>query len=135
MTSPQVGKARLLRLANILDVADAAHRASHEPTYNQRCLRHECGTPACAIGHWAAHERSRWVFKRGDGVRLKASNNMISVPNLMQDAATDFAITQLQAIELFENEGCGNARTAHQAALYIRKFVKENLSESARNLR
>lgn len=147
MTTRAVGIRRLLKLAGILDTADAEHRKKKEPVYNQMSMDHLCGTPACALGHWAFNNPRRWRYER---IALPAVSWMDSkVPEFyvevclkarqsgsawrlsFSEAANDFGITDMQADELFSGEGCGNARTAKQAARYIRKFVKRLQKEAA----
>ena len=116
-----VGERRLLKLAGILDLADAQHRARKEPTYDQQQIHHDCGTPACAIGHWIRHSRGRITV---------SEEGVISYPEVFGAegitfvGALEFRITGPQAFELFGNNGCDEARTAKQAAKYIRRFVK-----------
>jgi len=105
MSSIARGSANLLLLAEILEVADAIHRAAGEPTYNQSIHEHDCGTPACALAHWYAYKGTTWL-----------------------DAAVgedleEFAVTPSESLELFGARGCGDARTAQQAATYLRSFV------------
>jgi hypothetical protein len=105
-TSIKIGNRRLLKLASILDTADAEHRRRGEPTYDQRAFDHQCGTPACAYGHWISqsHVNRRLVLNE-------------------REAESEFAISPHEADELFSHRGCNYARTAKQAAKYIRKFV------------
>jgi hypothetical protein len=107
-TSIKIGNRRLLKLASILDTADAEHRKRGEPTYEQGCFRHECGTPACALGHWIAHDDG-WLDQGSSADFLKAKDVFVL-------GAGDSQV-------LFGTDGCGGARTAKQAAKYIRAFV------------
>lgn len=51
----------LEELACILDKADALHAEKGEPAYKQAAYAHASGTPACALGHWAAaHPERGW---------------------------------------------------------------------------
>lgn len=116
------GKERLLKLAEILDVADAQHRKKKEPTYVQNATIHDCGTPACALGHWAAANKRRFKYDRRSGiVALLDDPENIAVSVI---GAREFDLSMGQAVELFSGWGCGEARTAKQAARYIRTFVK-----------
>jgi hypothetical protein len=94
---------RLEHLAHILDTADAEHRKNGEPTYSQWCQFHLCGTPSCALGHYRARtERAR---------------------SLAFYEEKEFGLSQAETEELFDCDGCGGAKTAKQAAKYIRKFI------------
>ena len=99
------GQANLLRLADILEDADERHRAAGRPTYRQAAHVHDCGTPACALSHWYAHLGRSWLD--GD----------------LEEIEADFALDAAEAAELFSGSGCGNAKTAKQAAAYLREFV------------
>lgn len=116
-----VGERRLLKLASALDVADEIHRARKEPTYDQKQIKHDCGTPACAIGHWIRHTRGRIYLTDGGELFHKESECFIS--GVQHTGSIEFRITYSQADELFGIDGCGEAKTAKQAARYIRKFV------------
>lgn len=118
----KLGWKRLLKLADILDVADAEHRAKGEPTYFQAPVVHPCGAPACAIGHYAAAAASKqrgWglsqfgVLRYGEPIGIFGS-----------EVRAEFDINLTDALNLFDANGCGGARTAKQAAKYIRKLVK-----------
>lgn len=120
MTSIKLGLRRLERLAKILDMADALHKTRKEPTYNQRATVHGCGTPACAIGHYAAHTPRRWVFDRDERqVRWRETDS----DDFLEAAVLEFGISFGDAVELFGCAGCGDAQTAKQAARYIRSFI------------
>jgi hypothetical protein len=134
MTSIAVGNRRLLRLAKILDTADALHRKRKEPTYCQLDIEHWepvdkrdpygplCGTPACALGHYGANA-DRGAKARGWGWS-KTKGLITASFEPFDDARAEFAVTEAEADELFEVDGCGKAQTAKQAAKYIRAFVK-----------
>jgi hypothetical protein len=116
-----VGERRLLKLADILDSADEIHRAKKEPTYDQMSIEHNCGTPACAIGHWIRHSRGRIHFSE-HGVLTHA--DVFGAEGVGHAGAAEFRISFEQSVELFGGSGCARAATAKQAAAYIRRFVK-----------
>lgn len=103
-TARELGNRRLLELATYLDTADANHIAAGEPTYMQREWKHPCGTPACAEGHAFA------LFK--DAPELK-----------QHDMDLFLCVGSWEWLELFGIEGCDNAKSAAEAAAYIRAFV------------
>jgi hypothetical protein len=117
-----VGERRLLTLAADLAVVDANYRAKKRPTYSQRTIKHDCGTPACAIGHWIRRARGRIVLSK-DGV-LTHKETLFTCEGVSAVGSIEFRITRDQAYELFGGIGCGGATTAKQAASYIRQFVK-----------
>lgn len=128
------------RLLDLADVLDAAHAINTR--YHQRAWFHsggtneqapnECGTPACALGHWAAANPERWVAAYNPGLATKWSpvlrHNFVSrqLPDVYLEAMEEFGITDHQAEELFNGSGCGSATTAKEAADYIRAFVERN---------
>lgn len=121
-----IGKKRLLKLAEILDTADAEHRKKGEPTYNQDQLIHPCGTPACALGHWAEYSRRLKIVPANCGSRyvVEFKDSATFRPTIDQIAYDEFGLSATHADELFGFVGCGGAKTAKQAARYIRSFVK-----------
>lgn len=123
MTSIAAGNRRLLRLAKILDTADAEHKRRKEPRYDQSRFEHECNTPACAIGHWAFHNRKRWGRHYGDPV-------LNGFFNAFDSAMQEFSLKDGEDLELFDVDGCGGAKTAKEAAAYIRAFVKRRQKEA-----
>ncbi len=122
------GANRLLKLALILDTADALHKKKCEPRYDQNLYRHPCGTPACALGHWAAANPKRFTVTPF-GIPLTATSYGI------ETAVLEFGIDFDEVEELFDVYGCGGAKTAKQAARYIRAFVKRKLKEIAKESR
>lgn len=125
-TFNDVGADRLLALADILDEADAKHAAKGGPRFTMRTWFHHCGTPACAMGHWAASEDAAtrgwgWNASKGD-------IQCPSVGNLGNEIQKEFGINHLEVDKLFSGAGCGGARTGKEAAIYIRNFVHEKLS-------
>ena len=125
-TKLKAGWKRLLKLADILDVADAEHKKKGEPTYDQSQITHRCGSPACAIGHWISHNRRRgWRVKEGL-VYLRGEYVYWDYPQLLAEFDIDYG----DGRQLFDSGGCGGAHTGKQAALYIRKFVARKLKSA-----
>lgn len=116
-----VGERRLLKLADILDTADADHKVKKKPTYDQMQITHDCGTPACAIGHWIRSTRGRIILTSDDVLKHA---EVFGSEGTSAVGAAEFRITPGQAHELFGGDGCGSAKTAKEAARYIRRFVK-----------
>lgn len=115
----RTGNRRLLKLARILDKADALHKERGEPAFDLGVETHPCGTPACAWGHYAFSSKALALRFTGpcsfDG---KVSCNY-------NDAQPEFALADREELnELFGFTGCGDAKTAKAAAKYIRSFVK-----------
>lgn len=89
-----------------------------------------CGTPACALGHYGARGDLQRLMKVG--VRQGAINLLYHANYNNRTVSYDddtvqehFGITEEQATDLFDGDGCGGARTPIEAAKYIEKFVKQ----------
>lgn len=121
----KLGWKRLLKLAAILDTADAQHKAKGERTYRQSIFTHACGTPACALGHYVANtRRGDWSMSR-TAVLFGGEPLHDFVP-----VSAEFGISEDEAMRIFSTFGCDNAKTAKQAARYLRKFVKRKQAEA-----
>jgi hypothetical protein len=106
---PEAGK-QLAFLATILDTADERHARAGERPYDQMDFAHPCGTPSCALGHLRfAYSRSAVLtpvtFEASWAQHLKAKNFI------------DWDM-------IFGAYGCNGAKTAQQAADYIRFYVE-----------
>lgn len=122
------GNRELLRLAGILDKAhveyatDASHLGgSTSKGYDQSEWYHECGTPACAYGHYVAHSPEKFDAWLGGYVYRATGHGAINEIELV--SRREFALTLGEKRDLFSTEGCGYAQTAAEAAAFIRRFV------------
>lgn len=122
LTPRQLGNIRLMQLAQILDASSFRYtqRMYRDPEGEQGC-----GTPACALGHWAYHNRDRWVWEGFDGPWLPECMGTFSPA--CTSAMQEFDLTACQFLELFGVHGCNRAQTARDAAEYIRAFVTRRL--------
>lgn len=116
--------ARLNKCAQIL--REAAKRYGRKNDwlngYCQAIYTHDCGTPACAFGHYAAAHPKRFAISKRDGFPVLMVAGVYPFYGL--DAAKEeFELSQSEVIELFGGNGCGGAKTALQAAQYIEKFI------------
>lgn len=110
---------RLLELADLLETA----AQSYEPgDYAQEEYFHDCGAPACALGHWAAAHPERW-YEKYSGLPRLIGAALTGTPG--EDAAVEFGLELGDVNILFGVFGCGQATTADAAARYIRMFVKK----------
>lgn len=113
------------RLLELADVLDAAHERG--TNYDQKMFFHDlysghpCGTPACALGHWAYANQDRWENCYNTPT-LKHRRNV----SIFDAVHEEFGLNSTQASELFGGYGCGFAKDAKQAAAYIRDFVFRN---------
>lgn len=122
------GEKNLMLLSAHLWDADARHLAANEPTYDQLEEVHACGTPACAIGHARALFKSslndRYVRIWRNASLIVAGEQLFELDYLADRRYAEWD-------ELFSTLGCGYARSAREAAVYIRGFVRRKLA--ARN--
>lgn len=107
------GDVELLRLADFLLAQDALHVAEGKPRYDQRNVEHPCQTPACALGHGYA----LYILDTGDTTYLGFDEYRRY--GIKED--DDWA-------ELFGSYGCGHAKSAQDAATYIRGFVARRVA-------
>jgi hypothetical protein len=114
-----MNKENLLKLAEILDEADDLHREADEPGYCQERYMHLCGTPACALGHWAAAYPNRWVWVYGRLYYFDSERYW----HPRDGSKLEFGLDTVGFDELFEADGCDDAETAAEAAEYIRGYV------------
>lgn len=105
---------KLLALADLLEA-----RQGLSPDYDQTVFTHSCGTPACALGHWACAHPDTWGWK--DGIPFLRSSPECSV---FRAATLEFEVSFAEALLLFGSTPCVLRDTAEQAATFIRKFVE-----------
>jgi hypothetical protein len=104
----EAGNANLLKLAAILDAADALHAERGEPAYDQTQFSHPCGTPACALGHWGHANPATWKFQSMGWWR-----HVDALPiHHFDGAELDFELSAAEASELFGMWGCESTGSA-----------------------
>lgn len=149
---------RLLNVAKALREAHAAKKkftmekwvfgdsCSIESVYDEKEGRYVyrnteanfCGTPACALGHYAARtdlqRLLKIVVKKGsDGLSTAQLGFFGQKADVERNCPTyddnkffeHFGLDHDGMEELFGGDGCGEAKTALQAAKYIERFVKQ----------
>lgn len=91
-----------------------------------------CGTPACALGHYAARtdmqrllmirtRESKWDNRMSSNMVFRGSGDLAAYEDA--EVLNHFGIDYDHADEIFGPEGCGNAKTPLAAAKYIERFV------------
>lgn len=78
----------------------------------------ECGSPACALGHYAFRQDLQSAFTRD------TFGPQSGVGCASECVLEHFHITEQQACQLFDSCGCDSAKTPNEAADYIEKFVE-----------
>jgi hypothetical protein len=124
--NPDMGNKRLIQLAEILEAADENHASRGEPLYEQQIYTHPCGTPACALGHWAAANPQSWAFSSGAPYGLTTGSRW-------NQCAIDFHLGLDEIDELFGMFGCGLPSTSKEAASYIRGFVSRRMARGVQS--
>lgn len=118
----------------LLNVAKALRESPNPDAFTMETI-HSCGTPCCALGHYAARtdlqqafyiDPTKWGFRlvgrteEYDWLRYDGS-----------EVCEHFDITDDDARHLFADEteetraGCGGASTANEAAEFIERFVAD----------
>lgn len=95
-----------------------------------------CGTPACALGHYAARTDLQRLMRILNGKAVyRESIYGSSICYADECVLKHFGIYWSEAGCLFGSEGCGNAKTTKQAARYIERFVARKEKEDVRGKR
>jgi hypothetical protein len=112
----------------LLNVAKALRESKNPDTFTMRCTQHTCGTPGCALGHYVARTDLQRTFKPMKRVtdpfgiaHFRYGRRTIGFSN--EAVLKHFGITEAQHYKLFDTYGCGQAKTATEAAAYIERFV------------
>ena len=131
--------ARALRespIPNAFTMRTYLHGDSYDEFYHDLDAKNwPCGTPACALGHYGARTDLQKTFKvkkvpsfsmdGSDALNVCSRANSYTISYNQSAVLNHFGIDSDQAENLFGPNGCGNAKTAIQAAKFIEKFVKE----------
>lgn len=113
----------------LLNVARALREGKPENFDMYGYVRGDCGTPACALGHYASRTDLQSFLKIAnvDGFDLVYAETGSLCGGYESERVCDhFDITALEAEEIFHSHGCGGAQTNVEAAEYIERFVKEH---------
>jgi hypothetical protein len=107
----------------LLNVIKAIEESPNPKMFSMRSYS-DCGTPACAMGHYAARRDLQKTFRLDEDGNVVTNNgsNLWACEN-------HFGITPDEDEELFGLTGCGDAKTPKQAIRYIRKFIARKKAE------
>lgn len=112
----------------LLNVAKALRESPAPDQFTMGQYAHRCGTPACALGHYAARHdlQGQFVLHQGhDGIFCVGADDD-DVPYHDRRVLHHFGIDGEDAERLFGPTGCGSAKTPIKAAEYIERFVEQN---------
>lgn len=118
----------------LLNVAKALRESPKPDKFSMRDYANPiCGTPMCALGHYAARTDLQTFLIIDNGRREHAFSTPMFYADNGNKAWYDhsrvhqhFEIDEQDAEELFSADGCGNAKTPIEAAEYIERFVDRN---------
>lgn len=83
-----------------------------------------CGTPACAMGHYAFRKDVQRTFSLNTGGWVVAYDGH-HIPDEASHFAEHFGISLDEVERLFGFEGCNNAKTPKQAADFLAAWLKK----------
>ncbi len=131
-TDDQTYRERLLNVAKALreaPIPEAFHMRWF--THSDRQQQFPCGTPMCALGHYAARTDLQSEFLIDSWGTMQAIDEK-GEPHCdrMKAAQIHFGLTDKELEEIFEIHGCGDAQTPMQAAQYIEGFVARKYPEA-----
>lgn len=118
----------------LLNVARALRESPAPEDFDMDFYRKFCGTPACALGHYAARRdlQSTFFFPENSRYIWKLVRPQFEIFYDSPCVQTHFGLDEDESPEIFGGNGCGNAKTAIQAAKYIEKFVKNRKAKRER---
>ncbi len=115
----------------LLNVARALRESEIPKDFRMVAFRNECGTPACALGHYVARQDLQraftWGRPGGDYPRDRFPHSKKSGHEVFYtypEIQEHFGLNEKQLEELFGEDGCGDARGPRSAAQYIERFVQ-----------
>ena len=125
----------------LLLVAKALRESPKPERFTMDMWAHECGTPACALGHYAARRDLQSAFYLDEAGSLHScrGHDLVYVDTHGVEIADHFGITPEDVCVLFEAKqwdieedtwattggGCGGAKTAIEAAEFIERWVAQ----------
>ncbi len=112
----------------LLKVAQALRESPDPGKFTMVQFGHGCGTPACALGHYAARRDLQKTFKLNPDAYSKNESMLVNNTGFRvgyddTEIENHFGIDSEESDELFNGSGCDDAQTPKQAAKYIETFV------------
>lgn len=109
----------------LLNVAKALRESKNPDMFTMRRFSHPCGTPACALGHYAARGdlQEDFLFDQHSVLVRSDTGDTVWLDEEEGFVMNHFDITEDEVEWLFGEEGCNSAATANEAAEFIEKFV------------
>ena len=118
-----MNKERLMRVVQALRESKTPEHAFSMDRYITRA----CGSPSCALGHYASRKDLQQGFDLDNTGNLLVNGKFVhSYSPLISD---HFGIGQGDTERLFSAAGCDYAKTATEAADFIENFVRRKSRE------
>ena len=87
-----------------------------------------CGSPACAMGHYAFREDLQDVYILNESGDIREVDIFSDFPEgPFESFAKHFDLSQEESMTLFGSNGCNKAETIKEAIAYIEDFITEKL--------
>lgn len=120
----------------LLNVARSLRESAAPRKFTMMGYGH-CGTPQCALGHYAYRRDLQDVFSLGRAEQGEDDPALVGGRYVIQNGVScssqaireHFHLSQPQASELFSGSGCKRASTPIEAALYIEAFAERRWPE------
>lgn len=111
----------------LLNVAVALREAKHPKRFKMEDWGGLCGTPHCALGHYAVRRDLQTTFS------LNLIGNLRSQGQRWrwEDIICHFGISDGEASSLFGTFGCGDAQNPKEAVRFIEDFVARKWPEDS----
>jgi hypothetical protein len=118
----------------LLNVAKALRESPYAAMFSMTDYANPaCGTPMCALGHYAARQDLQSLLVLDNKRRASRYDSPVFYADSGKAVTYDsarlcehFGISSDDADELFGPDGCDNAATPIEAANYIEHFVAEH---------
>lgn len=119
-----------IRFDRLRDVLRAIEEAPPEARFDMGRLVHDCGTPACLLGHWLARPdlSPRFGLARQIGlIRDRVGHRALHFD--AKPIRDWFGLSQAQYCGLFDTWGCEGARSDRaKATAYLKQWIAEHAS-------
>ncbi len=109
----------------LLNVARALREDESSDPFSMNCMSNNCGTPGCALGHYAFRRDLQKTFSFIPHAGSIIGYRGYQIKSLDLAVREHFNITANEAYNLFSAEGCGNAQDVITAAEFIENFVAD----------
>jgi hypothetical protein len=106
-------------------VIKALKETPHADRFSMESWGHPCGTPACAIGNYAARtdlqDELKLIPNERGWQQLTSARNGMAVA--LDDVSEMFDLSEVEADILFGPNGCGGANTTEQAVAFLEWYL------------